>query len=100
MQWPSWHTPTATLWYATFAGTEWEWNSTRSLHYGRKGTGMLLVPGMTFTIEPMINEGDWEVCGDAEDPTEWIVLTEDGTDSAQWEHTYLMTENGVEILTH
>lgn len=70
------------------------------VHYGRKGTGMLLVPGMTFTIEPMINEGDWEVCGDAEDPTEWIVLTEDRTDSAQWEHTYLMTENGVEILTH
>ena len=70
------------------------------VHYGRKGTGMLLVPGMTFTIEPMINEGDWEVCGDAEDPAEWIVLTEDGTDSAQWEHTYLMTENGVEILTH
>lgn len=70
------------------------------VHYGRKGTGMLLVPGMTFTIEPMINEGDWEVCGDAEDPTEWIVLTEDGTESAQWEHTYLMTENGVEILTH
>lgn len=70
------------------------------VHYGRKGTGMLLVPGMTFTIEPMINEGDWEVCGDAEDPTEWIVLTEDGTDSAQWEHTYLITENGVEILTH
>lgn len=70
------------------------------VHYGRKGTGMLLVPGMTFTIEPMINKGDWEVCGDAEDPTEWIVLTEDGTDSAQWEHTYLMTENGVEILTH
>lgn len=70
------------------------------VHYGRKGTGILLVPGMTFTIEPMINEGDWEVCGDAEDPTEWIVLTEDGTDSAQWEHTYLMTENGVEILTH
>lgn len=70
------------------------------VHYGRKGTGMLLVPGMTFTIEPMINEGDWEVCGDAEDPTDWIVLTEDGSDSAQWEHTYLMTENGVEILSH
>ena len=70
------------------------------VHYGRKDTGMLLVPGMTFTIEPMINEGDWEVCGDAEDPTEWIVLNVDGTDSAQWEHTYLMTENGVEILTH
>lgn len=69
-------------------------------HYGRPGTGMLLVPGMTFTIEPMINAGDWMVCGDEEDPTEWIVLTEDGSPSAQWEHTFLMTENGVEILSH
>ena len=69
-------------------------------HYGKKGSGMLLVPGMTFTIEPMINGGDWYVCGDEEDETEWIVLTEDGEDSAQWEHTYLMTENGVEVLTH
>ena len=68
-------------------------------HYGKKGTGMLLVPGMTFTIEPMINGGDWEVCGDEEDETEWIVLTLDGEDSAQWEHTYLMTENGVEVIT-
>lgn len=69
-------------------------------HYGKKGTGMLLVPGMVFTIEPMINGGDWYVCGDEEDETEWIILTEDGEDSAQWEHTYLMTDNGVEILTH
>ena len=69
-------------------------------HYGKKGSGMLLVPGMTFTIEPMINAGDWHVCGDEEDETEWIVLTEDMSDSAQWEHTYVMTENGVEILTH
>ncbi|MBO7167261.1 MAG: type I methionyl aminopeptidase [Bacteroidaceae bacterium] len=69
-------------------------------HHGKKGTGMLLVPGMTFTIEPMINGGDWYVCGDEEDETGWIVLTEDGEDSAQWEHTYLMTENGVEIITH
>ena len=69
-------------------------------HYGRKGSGMLLVPGMTFTIEPMINGGDWQVCGDEEDATGWIVLTEDGEDSAQWEHTFLMTENGVEVLTH
>ena len=68
-------------------------------HYGKKGTGMLLVPGMTFTIEPMINGGDWQVCGDEEDETEWIVLTEDGADSAQWEHTYLMTENGVEVIS-
>lgn len=69
-------------------------------HYGKRGTGMLLVPGMVFTIEPMINAGDWEVCGDEEDETEWIVLTEDGSDSAQWEHTFVMTEDGVEILTH
>ena len=68
--------------------------------YGKNGSGMLLVPGMTFTIEPMINAGDWHVCGDEEDETEWIVLTEDMSDSAQWEHTYVMTENGVEILTH
>ena len=70
------------------------------VHYGRRGTGMLLVPGMTFTIEPMINAGDWQVCGDEEDETEWIVLTEDGSLSAQWEHTFVMTENGVEVLTH
>ncbi len=69
-------------------------------HYGKKGTGMLLVPGMTFTIEPMINAGDYDVCGDEEDETGWVVLTEDGEISAQWEHTYLMTENGVEILSH
>lgn len=69
-------------------------------HYGKKGSGMLLVPGMTFTIEPMINAGDWYVCGDEEDESGWIVLTEDGEPSAQWEHTYLMTDNGVEILSH
>ncbi len=69
-------------------------------HYGHKGTGMLLVPGMTFTIEPMINLGHWEVCSDPDDPTGWIVLTADEEASAQWEHTYLMTENGVEIITH
>ena len=69
-------------------------------HYGRKGTGMLLVPGMVFTIEPMVNGGGWETCGDEEDPTGWIALTEDGEDSAQWEHTFLMTETGLEILTY
>jgi methionyl aminopeptidase len=69
-------------------------------HYGHKGTGMLLVPGMTFTIEPMVNMGHWEVCMDEEDETGWVVLTDDGLPSAQWEHTYLMTENGVEILSH
>lgn len=69
-------------------------------HYGKPGTGMLLVPGMVFTIEPMINMGDYYVCSDEEDETGWIALTEDGLPSAQWEHTYVMTENGVEILTH
>ena len=69
-------------------------------HYGHRGTGMLLVPGMTFTIEPMINLGHWQVCIDDDDPTGWTVVTEDFEPSAQWEHTYVMTENGVEILTH
>ena len=68
------------------------------LHYGRKGTGMLLVPGMVFTIEPMINMGDWRVFIDEEDG--WTVVTEDEKPSAQWEHTFLMTESGLEILTH
>lgn len=67
-------------------------------HYGRKGTGMLLVPGMVFTIEPMINMGGWEVFVDEED--DWTVVTEDELPSAQWEHTFVMTENGLEILTY
>ena len=69
-------------------------------HYGHKGTGMLLVPGMTFTIEPMINLGTWRVFIDDEDPYGWEVITDDELPSAQWEHTFLMTENGVEILSH
>lgn len=67
-------------------------------HFGKKGTGMLLVPGMTFTIEPMINMGTHEVFIDEED--DWTVVTEDELPSAQWEHTFLMTEEGLEILTH
>ena len=67
-------------------------------HFGKKGTGMLLVPGMTFTIEPMINMGTHEVFIDEED--DWTVVTEDELPSAQWEHTILMTEEGLEILTH
>lgn len=67
-------------------------------HFGRKGTGMLLVPGMVFTIEPMINMGTHEVFVDEEDG--WTVVTEDELPSAQWEHTFLMTENGLEILTY
>lgn len=68
------------------------------LHYDSHQNGMLLVPGMVFTIEPMLNMGDWHVFIDEEDG--WTVVTEDELPSAQWEHTFLMTENGVEILTH
>ena len=67
-------------------------------HFGKKGTGMLLVPGMVFTIEPMINMGTWEVFIDEEDG--WTVVTEDELPSAQWEHTFLMTDHGLEILTY
>ena len=67
-------------------------------HFGKKGTGMLLVPGMVFTIEPMINMGTWKVFVDEED--DWTVVTEDELPSAQWEHTFLMTEKGLQILTY
>ena len=67
-------------------------------HYNTHHHGMLLVPGMVFTIEPMINMGDWHVFIDEEDG--WTVVSEDELPSAQWEHTFLMTENGLEILTH
>jgi len=69
-------------------------------HFGRKGTGMLLVPGMVFTIEPMINMGTYEVFLDADDPYGWEVISGDEKPSAQWEHTLLMTEHGVEVLTY
>lgn len=68
-------------------------------HFSDKGKGMLLVPGMVFTIEPMINMGTWRVFIDADDPFGWEVISEDEQPSAQWEHTLLMTEHGVEILT-
>lgn len=68
------------------------------LHFGRKGTGMLLVPGMVFTIEPMINMGRYEVYIDEDDG--WTVLTDDGLPSAQWEHTFVMTDHSLEILTY
>ena len=67
------------------------------VHYGKKGTGMLLVPGMVFTIEPMVNMGDWHVFVDEED--DWTVVTEDELPSAQWEHTLLMTDKGIDIIT-
>lgn len=66
-------------------------------HVGRKNTGMLLVPGMVFTIEPMINAGKREVYQDSKNG--WTIYTQDGTLSAQWEYTVAITENGVEILT-
>lgn len=67
-------------------------------HVGRKGSGMLLVPGMIFTIEPMINMGTYKIFVDADNG--WTVFTDDGKDSAQWEHTVLITEAGPEILTY
>ena len=67
-------------------------------HYHTRQHGMLLVPGMVFTIEPMINMGTHEVFIDEEDG--WTVVTEDELPSAQWEHTFVMTENGLENLTH
>ncbi len=70
------------------------------LHFGHRGTGMVLVPGMVFTIEPMINMGTWKVFLDADDPYGWEIITGDEKPSAQWEHTFLMTENGLEILTY
>ena len=61
------------------------------------GEGMVLVPGMTFTIEPMINMGSYEVFIDEADG--WTVCTDDGLPSAQWESMILITEDGNEILT-
>ena len=67
-------------------------------HVGRKGKGMILAPGMVFTIEPMINEGDYHLYIDEDNG--WTSYTADGKLSAQWEHTLLVTEKGVEILTY
>ncbi len=66
------------------------------LHYGQAGTGIQLVPGMTFTIEPMINAGKRFT---KLMPDQWTVVTKDHSLSAQWEHTLLVTESGYEILT-
>ncbi len=67
------------------------------LHYGRKGTGLVLEAGMTFTIEPMINAGRRQTKLNKKDG--WTVTTKDGRLSAQWEHTLGVTEDGVEIFT-
>ena len=66
------------------------------LHYGTPGTGLVLEPGMTFTIEPMINAGKRHV---KLLPDDWTVVTKDRSLSAQWEHTVLVTDNGFEVLT-
>ncbi len=67
------------------------------LHYGRKGTGMVLEPGMTFTIEPMINAGRRHTRLNKKDG--WTVTTRDGRLSAQWEHTIGVTDDGCEVFT-
>jgi methionyl aminopeptidase len=67
------------------------------LHYGRPGTGLVLKPGMTFTIEPMVNAGKRFTKLNVKDG--WTVTTKDGRLSAQWEHTIGVTETGVEIFT-
>jgi methionyl aminopeptidase len=66
------------------------------LHYGEPGTGVELRPGMTFTIEPMVNAGKRHV---AVLKDGWTVVTKDHSLSAQWEHTVLVTDDGVEVLT-
>lgn len=67
------------------------------VHYGQPNTGDEILPGMCFTIEPMINAGKRysKIL-----PDQWTVVTKDRSLSAQWEHTLLVTETGVEILTH
>jgi len=66
------------------------------LHYGRRGEGIALEEGMTFTIEPMINAGKARIRMLAD---HWTVVTHDSKPSAQWEHTLLVTADGVEVLT-
>lgn len=67
-------------------------------HVGQKDTGMLMVPGMVFTIEPMINIGKPQVYIDKKNA--WTSYTRDGSLSAQWEHQVLVTEDGYEIISH
>ena len=66
------------------------------LHYGQRGTGVRLVPGMTFTIEPMVNAGARQT---RLLPDGWTVVTKDHSLSAQWEHTIAVTPDGFELLT-
>lgn len=66
------------------------------MHYGKPGTGLVLEAGMTFTIEPMINAGKRQT---SIMPDGWTAITKDRSLSAQWEHTLLVTDDGVEVLT-
>lgn len=66
------------------------------LHFGKQGTGLVLKEGMTFTIEPMLNQGDRVVHNEADG---WTVTTADGSLSAQFEHTVAVTATGVAVLT-
>ncbi len=67
------------------------------MHYGTPGTGEVLQEGMIFTIEPMINAGKAAISGL---PDGWTIVTKDRSLSAQWEHTLLVTADGVEVLTY
>lgn len=67
-------------------------------YIGKRGTDMMMAPGMIFTIEPMINMGTADVFVDEED--NWTVYTEDGSPSAQWEIMVLVTEDGHEVLAY
>lgn len=94
-------------------GSEFHESGLQVLHYGNAGTGLKLEPGMTFTIEPMINQGKRDIqqlvkrftldpINGQATPAEmkWTVaITKDHSLSAQWEHTLLVTESGVEVLT-
>ena len=77
-------------------GSEFHEEGFQVLHYGKKGTGLTLEPGMTFTIEPMINAGKMFT---TLLPDDWTVVTKDRSLSAQWEHTLLVTDTGVDVLT-
>ena len=66
-------------------------------HVSEPGTGMVLVPGLVFTIEPMVNAGEAPI--DMSDPNGWTVRTADGSDTAQWEVQVAITEDGHELLS-
>ena len=66
-------------------------------HVAEAGTGMVLVPGLVFTVEPMVNAGGQDI--DMTDPNGWTVRTADGSDTAQWEVQVVVTQDGYELLS-